>query len=68
MLLPTRLKELRNEKGYTLKHVADQLQTTVRSICRYESGEREPSIEILIRLCDLYDVSADYLIGRTDSY
>ena len=68
MLLPTRLKELRNEKGYTLKHVADQLQTTVRSICRYESGEREPSIEMLIRLCNLYDVSADYLIGRTDSY
>ena len=33
---------------------------------RYEDGTREPSIDMLKKLCDLYDVSADFLIGRTD--
>lgn len=67
-MLSSRLKEQRTEKGYTLKFVAEQLNVTIRSICRYESGEREPSIDMLRKLCDFYDVPADYLIGRTDSY
>ncbi len=67
-MLATRIKEQRIEKGYTLKQVAEQLNVTIRSICRYESGEREPSIDMLRKLCDFYDVTADYLIGRTDSY
>lgn len=67
-MLSQRIKEQRLEKGFTLKYVAEQLNVTIRSICRYESGEREPSIDMLKRICDFYDVSADYLIGRTDSY
>ena len=67
-MLHERIKEQRAEKGYTLKYVAEQLNVTIRSICRYESGEREPSIDMLRKLCDFYDVTADYLIGRTDSY
>ena len=63
-----RLKEQRTEKGYTLRYVAKQFNVTIRSICRYESGEREPSIDMLKQFCDFYDVSADYLIGRADSY
>ena len=67
-MLHERIKEQRIEKGFTLKYVADKLSITIRSLCRYESGEREPSIAMLKKICDLYDVSADYLIGRTDSY
>ena len=67
-MLHERIKEQRIEKGYTLKYVAEQLNLTIRSICRYESGEREPSIDMLKKLCDFYDVSADYLIGLSDSY
>lgn len=67
-MLHERIKEQRIEKGYTLKYVAEQLNVTIRSICRYESGEREPSIDMLKKLCDFYDVSADYLIGLSDSY
>ena len=63
-----KLKELRIEKGFTLKYVAEQFNVTIRTICRYEEGTREPSIEMLIKFCDFYDVTADYLIGRTDSY
>lgn len=63
-----RLKELRTEKGLKLKEVADALGLTISAISNYEQGLREPSIEILKKFCDLYDVSADYIIGRVDSY
>ena len=64
----TRLKELRLEKGLRLKDVADAMGLTLRAICNYEAGTREPSIDILKKLCDFFDVSADYLIGRSDCY
>ena len=67
-MFSTRLKELRQEKGFTLKYVAEHFNVTIRTICRYEDGSREPSIEMLIKFCNFYDVSADYIIGRTDSY
>ncbi len=67
-MLNQRLKELRNEKNFTLKYVAQELNVTIRTISRYEEGTREPSIDMLKTLCDFYDVSADYLIGRTDNY
>ncbi len=61
-----RLRQLRIERGLKLKDVAEKLNVTIRTISHYEAGDREPSIDVLIKLCDLYDVSADYLIGRTD--
>ena len=63
-----RLKELRQEKGLKLKEIANYLNVTVRTVSRYEEGTREPSISVLIKLCDLFEVPADYLIGRTDTY
>lgn len=63
-----RLKQLRIENGLKLKDVAAALNVTIRSINRYEDGTREPSIDMLVRFCKLYDVSADYLIGLTDDY
>lgn len=67
-MLNKRLKELRNEKGLKQIEVAKAVGLTLQAICNYEAGIREPSIDMLKRLCDFYDVSADYLIGRTDSY
>lgn len=63
-----RLKQLRIENGLKLKDVATALNVTIRSINRYEDGTREPSIDILVKFCKLYDVSADYLVGLTDNY
>lgn len=63
-----RLKQLRFERGLKLKEVAASLNVTVRSISRYEDGTREPSLEMLVKFCKLYDVSADYLLGLTDNY
>lgn len=61
-----RLRQLRLEKGLTAREVAFSLGMTLGAYAHYEQGIREPSIAILIKLCDLFDVSADYLIGRTD--
>ena len=63
-----RLKQIRIERGLRLKDVAEHLEVTVRSISRYENGSREPSIEVIVKFCKLYDVSADYLLGLTDNY
>lgn len=63
-----KLKELRLEKNLTCQSVASAIGLTKNAITNYESGTREPSLETLKKICDLYDVSADYLIGRTDSY
>lgn len=63
-----RLKALRIERGLKLKEVADHMNVTIRAICRYEDGSREPSVDLIIKFCRLYDVSADYLLGLSDNY
>lgn len=63
-----RLKELRIERGLKLKEVAEYMNVTIRAISRYEDGTREPSVEMIVKFCKLYNVSADYLLGLTDNY
>lgn len=63
-----RLKQLRIERGLKLKEVAEKLNVTIRTISRYEDGTREPSVELIVKFCELYEVSADYLLGITDNY
>lgn len=58
-----RLKELRQEKGVSQKEVAHRIGVTVSAYSNYEQGIREPSIEIIKKLCKFYDVTADYLLG-----
>lgn len=67
-MIGQRLKELRIEKGLRLKDVADAMGLTLRAICNYEAGIREPSLEMLVKLCKFFDVTSDYLLGITDSY
>lgn len=66
--LPNKLKELRAEKGLSQAAVSSALGLTRNDYGNYEMGIREPSLSVLKQLCDLFEVSADYLIGRTDSY
>lgn len=61
-----RLRQLRIERGLRLKDVADAMGVTLRAIQNYEQGIREPSLSILIKLCDFFGVTADYLLGRSD--
>ncbi|MBM6977472.1 helix-turn-helix transcriptional regulator [Intestinimonas butyriciproducens] len=62
-----RLKEIRRHRKKTLKETADRLGIQLRSYQAYESGDREPNIARLIVLADFFDVSLDYLLGRTDT-
>ena len=61
-----RLKELRQGKGLTLKEVSGALGLSLMAYAHYEHGDRQPSIDTIRKICDFYDVSADYLIGRSD--
>lgn len=67
-IFATRLRELRQEKCMTLKQVSAALNMPLMTYANYEQEKRQPSLETLYLLCDFYDVSADYLIGRTDGY
>lgn len=62
-----RLREIRMEKKKTQKQTAEVLGMKVRSYQTYEQGKLEPNIKKLIILADFFDVSLDYLMGRTDS-
>ena len=62
-----RLQELRKKKGITQLRLATELNTTQNTISRYETGEHEPGIAELIKLADYFNVSVDYLIGRTEN-
>lgn len=65
-MIETRLRQLRLELGLTQAQVAEQLGITRGSYTYYENGNRQPRPELLIRLADFYQVSIDYLAGRTD--
>ena len=61
-----RLLALRKEYGYTQRQVAQMLGISQPSYIRYENGTAQPSLESLSALADIFDVSADYLIGRRE--
>lgn len=61
-----RLKELRQQRGITQLKLAMDLGLNQNSISRYETGEREADYKALIMLADYFDVTIDYLLGRTD--
>lgn len=65
-ILAQRLKACRKEKCLTQMQVAVYCDITEKAYQNYELMTREPKLEILIRIADLYGVSLDYLVGRSD--
>lgn len=65
-ILSERLRQCRKEKGLSQLQVAVYCDITEKAYQNYELMTREPRVEILVRLADFYDVSLDYLTGRTD--
>ena len=61
-----RLKDLRNSKGLTMMQLAEAIDTTKATISNFENAQRNPSLEMLIKLADYFNVSVDFLIGRTN--
>lgn len=58
------LKQERENNNYTQKQVAELLHISQQAYAHYETGKREPTIDKLIKLADLYKVSIDFLVGR----
>lgn len=61
-----RLNQLKNERSLLQKDIAKDNNIKLRTYQRYETGEREPLASTLIKLADYFNVSLDYLTGRTD--
>lgn len=61
-----RLKELRNQKKWTIEQVAEKLNIGRSTYAGYETEDRKPPIQNLIKLSKLYDVSVDYILGLTN--
>lgn len=59
------LKQLRKQNGFTQKEVAKELGITVSAYGNYELGQRQPTPEMLCKLADVFEVSVDYLLGRS---
>ena len=65
--LGERLKALRTENHLRQDQVARLVNVEKSSISMYETGMRQPSYTTLVRLADVFNVTTDYLLGRTNS-
>ncbi len=63
--LARNLTLLRRERGISQKAAAEQLGVSQALLSHYENGVRRPGLEFVVKLCDFYNVSADFILGRT---
>ncbi len=66
-MLYRRIRDLREDHDMTQTELGQILHCSQRIYSNYERGEVDLPTEILIKLADYYDVSVDYLLGRTDN-
>lgn len=62
-----RIKELRKEKSITMKRLGEIIGVSEGAVSQYENGKRQPDYDILKKIADYFNVSTDYLLGRTDN-
>ena len=62
-----RLRDLRRQNGYTIEQFATKIGVAKSTIGYYENENRMPDIEVLSRICDEFNVPADYMLGRTNT-
>lgn len=65
-ILAKRLKELRIENNYSQKEIADMIGIAQVTYSHYELGKRSVSIQNLVKIAKIYNVSTDYLLGLCD--
>ena len=61
-----RVKELRIDNDYTQEYIAAKTQMKQPQYARYESGNRDFPVDILVKLAKIYNTSLDYIVGLTD--
>ena len=62
--LNEKLKQLRIDGKFTQQQIADHLFVSRQAVSNWENGNIQPSIDMLIRIADLFSVTTDYLLGR----
>ena len=65
--LSERLRLLRKEKGMTQQEIAEHFGQSLRAYQYSEAGSRRPEYPHLLALADFFDVSLDYLTGRSET-
>ena len=65
-MIGERLKYLREDTGLTQKEMAEKLSINYRTYSGYERDEVEPGDDFIVKLCEYYNVSADYLLGMSE--
>ncbi len=63
-----KIKEFRLANGWTQKELAKKIEQAQSTIFYWEQNKQEPTITALKKLCEVFDVSADYLLGLSDGY
>lgn len=61
-----RLRETRMSRKFTQQYMADSLGISLNAYQKYEQAERSPSLDCLVKIADIFDVSIDYLLCRDD--
>lgn len=65
-MISERLKSLREDADLSQKELAKALGVSPSTIGMYESGKRTPDSEMLTRICDFFNITVDYLLGRSN--
>ena len=60
------LSSLRKEKGLSQREVASDLGISQALLSHYENGAREPKLEFVVKACNYYDITSDFILGRID--
>lgn len=66
MTFPERIIHLKTDRNLLQKDIAAAIGLSLRAYQYYEKGQKEPTLSALVRLADFFEVSLDYLVGRSD--
>lgn len=61
-----RIKQLREENNWTQLELSQKMNCAMSSIAMYEKEERKPSLEVLVKLSEIFNCSIDYLLGKSN--
>lgn len=61
-----RIRDLREDRDWSQKELSEQLGMSQTGYSKYETGENDVPVRVLVALAEIYGTSVDYLLGRTD--
>lgn len=67
IIMRLRIRDIREDNDLTQKQVSDYLHCDQSLYSKYERGQREIPLSLIIKLSELYNISVDYLVGKTDN-